>query len=296
MMTNGDLVGLDEGDRFPGAYVVGFGGLQELQRSGQDGSLTELGTRELVAPFASVTKLVTSLAVMVAVQEEIMALSEPVGPFSFTVADLLGHASGLAPDGDPGNLDGCFMAPPQSRRIYSNLGYELLALLLESASQMPFAHYATEAVLRPLGMAGARYEAHHLLPGGRGGATGLVGSLTDLLALVRGIAFPGILDQALHDLYSRCYLDGLGGVLPGFGLMENNRWGLGPEIAGTKSPHWSCSESDPTTYGHFGRSGSLVWVDPVAEIFLVSLSEVPFGSWAVSLWPTLARQAYRQYQ
>ena len=36
-----------------------------------------------------------------------------------------------------------------------------------------------------------------------------------------------------------------------------------PEIRGTKAPHWSAPWSSPETFGHFGRSGTLLWVDPV---------------------------------
>ncbi|MCA1682587.1 MAG: beta-lactamase family protein, partial [Actinobacteria bacterium] len=51
------------------------------------------------SPWASVTKLATALATLVAVEEEVVALDEPAGPPGATVRHLLAHASGLAFDG-----------------------------------------------------------------------------------------------------------------------------------------------------------------------------------------------------
>ena len=58
-------------------------------------------------PWASVTKVLTALAVWVAVEEGTVAWDDPAGPLGATmVAHLLAHASGLAPDGDT------VLAPP----------------------------------------------------------------------------------------------------------------------------------------------------------------------------------------
>ena len=37
----------------------------------------------------------------------------------------------------------------------------------------------------------------------------------------------------------------LAGVLPGFGYHNPNDWGLGPEIRGTKAPHWTGHGKNP---------------------------------------------------
>ncbi len=71
-------------------------------------------------PWASVTKLLTALTVLMAVEEEIVTLDEPAGPPGATVRHLLAHASGLPPDGDRP------IARPGERRIYSNAGFEQL--------------------------------------------------------------------------------------------------------------------------------------------------------------------------
>jgi CubicO group peptidase (beta-lactamase class C family) len=81
---------------------------------------------------------------------------------------------------------------------------------------------------------------------------------------------------------------GLVGVLPGFGRQEPNDWGLGFELRDAKSPHWTGSRNSPATFGHFGRSGTFLWVDPDAGLALACLTDLAFGDWASDAWPRLA--------
>ena len=79
------------------------------------------GARNELVRWASVTKLVTTLAALIAAEEGVIDLDEPAGPEGSTVRHLLAHASGLpfepgAPAGRPGQ-----------RRVYSNVGFETLA-------------------------------------------------------------------------------------------------------------------------------------------------------------------------
>ncbi len=69
---------------------------------------------------------------------------------------------------------------------------------------------------------------------------------------------------------------GLTGVLPGFGVQRPNDWGLGFEISDGKSPHWTGSANSGRTYGHFGQSGTFLWVDPDADLALVVLDRPRF--------------------
>jgi CubicO group peptidase (beta-lactamase class C family) len=80
----------------------------------------------------------------------------------------------------------------------------------------------------------------------------------------------------------------LGGVLPGFGPFDHNCWGLGPEIKGAKNPHWTGRLNSSSTFGHFGRSGTMLWIDPVARSALIALADEPFGAWSVEHWPVLS--------
>lgn len=227
-------------------------------------------------PWASVTKLCTALAVLVATEELTVSLDEPAGPPGATVAHLLAHASGLGPDG------GAVLAPPGRRRIYSNAGFELLGQLVAERSQIPFPDYLREAVLEPLGMAGAA------LPPGRSAASGLVGTLGDLLALGRELLSPTVVGADTLARATSVAFPGLGGVLPGFGSEDPCDWGLGFEIRDAKSPHWTGTANSPATFGHFGQAGGFLWVDPRAAAACAVLSDRPFGPWAVVAWPVLS--------
>jgi CubicO group peptidase (beta-lactamase class C family) len=81
---------------------------------------------------------------------------------------------------------------------------------------------------------------------------------------------------------------GLRGVLPGFGRQEPNDWGLGFELRDDKAPHWTGSRNSPRTFGHFGASGTFLWIDPDAELACACLTDLEFGPWAANAWPRLA--------
>jgi CubicO group peptidase (beta-lactamase class C family) len=78
---------------------------------------------------------------------------------------------------------------------------------------------------------------------------------------------------------------GLAGVLPGFGYQASNDWGLGFELRDHKDPHWTGKQSSPRTFGHFGQSGTFLWVDPAAGVASVALTDRAFGQWAIDTWP-----------
>ncbi len=222
------------------------------------------------------TKLVTALAVLVAVEEGTMDLDEPAGPPGSTVRHLLAHASGLGPESRSA------LSAPGTRRIYSNAGYEWLAELLAEHSGMAFWSYVGDGVLGPLGLSGTVR-----LDGGSP-ASGLAGPLCDLLGLAAELAAPTLISAATHELATSVAFPGLAGVLPGFGRFDPCDWGLGVEIRGAKDPHWTGRHNSPATFGHFGQSGSFVWIDPVAGLACAGLADRPFGPWAAEAWPQLA--------
>ncbi|MGA8725408.1 MAG: serine hydrolase domain-containing protein [Acidimicrobiales bacterium] len=228
--------------------------------------------------WASVTKLATSLAALVAVEEETVSLDEPAGPPGSTLRHLLAHASGLGPEPGPA------VAPPGTTRIYSNAGYEVLAEFLEARAGIPFAEYLSVGVLDPLGMSNTVLDP----PSAAGAAAGLAGPLVDLLALGCELLAPTLVSADSHREAVTVQFEGLAGVLPGFGRYAPCDWGLGPEIRDDKRPHWTGSANAPSTFGHFGRSGSFLWVDPVAGVVCAGLSSRPFGPWAARAWPALA--------
>ena len=99
------------------------------------------GPTDQVLPWASVTKPVVAMVVLVAAEEGILDLDEPAGPEGSTVRHLLAHASGLPFDGDKP------IGRPGQRRIYSNTGFEVLAEFLAERGEMGFAEYLQAAVL-----------------------------------------------------------------------------------------------------------------------------------------------------
>jgi CubicO group peptidase (beta-lactamase class C family) len=231
------------------------------------------GARKRVFRWASVTKLVTALAALVAAEEGTIDLDEPAGPEGSTVRHLLAHASGLpfeagGPIGRPGR-----------RRIYSNPGFEVLADHIAARAELPFADYLDAAVLRPLGMAAELRGSP---------ASELHGTLEDLLALACELQAPRLVARETLEEATTVQFPGLSGVLPDLGRMDPNDWGLGFELRDAKSPHWTGSRNSPRTFGHFGGSGTFLWVDPDAGLALGCLTDRDFGPWALEAWPRLS--------
>jgi CubicO group peptidase (beta-lactamase class C family) len=237
----------------------------------RDGLVAERGSRDAALPWASVTKLVTAWTSLIAVDRGLVALDDPAGPPGSTVRHLLAHASGLAFD------DATVVSPPARTRIYSNTGYDALASAVEARAARPFGVLMREWVLEPLGMTGARLAGKP--------SQGLVGTLRDLQALAFELLAPRLVIPHTAATATTVAFPGLRGVLPGFGQQAANDWGLGPEIRGTKTPHWTGTGNSPATYGHFGGSGTFVWIDPRAGLALVALTDRTFGAWAIEAWP-----------
>ena len=81
---------------------------------------------------------------------------------------------------------------------------------------------------------------------------------------------------------------GLAGVLPDFGRFDPLDWGLGFELRDGKHPHWTGSRNSPRTFGHFGGSGTFLWVDPEVDLALGVLTDREFDAWAKEAWPKLS--------
>jgi CubicO group peptidase (beta-lactamase class C family) len=232
------------------------------------GSHGDLGR---VFPLASVTKLITAHAALVALTEGVAELDDPAGPPGATIRHLLAHASGVAFDSD------LVVAQPGKRRIYSNAGFEILANTLAKWSGIAFVEYVTDGVLSPLGMGSTRLVGSP--------AAGIESTVADLARYSAELQRPTLVDPTTMAEACRVVFPGLRGVLPGFGRQEPNDWGLGFEIRGHKTPHWTGSASSPETFGHFGQSGTFLWVDPRARAACVVLTDRGFGPWAIEAWP-----------
>ena len=230
------------------------------------------GDEGLELAWASVTKLLTAYAALIAAEEGVLSLDDPAGPEGATIRHLLAHASGLGPDGE-------VLTAPGRMRIYSNEGFNMLAAALAERAEMPFEEYLPEAVLRPLGLSAE-------LRGDAG--AGLVGTLADLLVFGRELLAPSLVAAETLDEATSVQFPGLRGVLPGFGRQDPNDWGLGFELKDAKSPHWTATRNSPSTFGHFGSkrgSATFLWVDLEAGLACAALADVDFGDWAREAWP-----------
>ncbi len=230
-------------------------------------------------PFrlASLSKMMTAWAVLVAVEDGSIALDAPVGQPGCTLRHLLAHAGGYPFEGaEP-------VSPPERRRIYSNTGIELAAGATQAACGITFGEYLAEAVFEPLGMAATELRGSP--------AHGVYSTVADVARFLAELQRPALLAPATAaEAVSRQYPD-LAGIVPGVGRFDPCPWGLGVEIRGEKSPHWTGHTNSPATYGHFGGAGTMTWVDPAAGCGLVALTDRAFDAWSIEAmraWPALS--------
>jgi CubicO group peptidase (beta-lactamase class C family) len=240
---------------------------------GPDGVRATHGAADRDFRWASLTKPAVALASLVAAEEGVVDLDETAGPQGSTVRHLLAHASGLPFEGDAP------IAEPGKRRIYSNTGFERLAAHVETSAEMPFPQYVHAAVFEPLGMSAE-------LRGSAG--AGVHGTLDDASRLALELLRPTLIASETLAEATTVQFPGLSGVIPGIGRQDPNDWGLGLELKDAKVPHWTGARNSPRTFGHFGGSGTFLWVDPEADLALVTLSDRDFGDWALEAWPRLA--------
>lgn len=267
--------------QFPFSVSVALFSYESASLPGSCQLLGSWGDQDKVYPWMSVTKLVTSRTILGAVENGVLDLSEPLQPLPgiseprpVNVADLLSHRSGL----DHEKRE--FTRSPRSHRVYSNSGYEILGELLSQRSGIPFTVWTQEMVLSPLGIKRQLLESP---------AWGMHGSLRELLAFAFEAACPRFLSPKLFAAWSRSDGMQLPGVVPGYGYHRDNAWGLGCEIRAAKDPHWTLPDSSDQTYGHFGQSGSFLWIDPSSRLGAVFLGQKPFGALHKQLWPQLNR-------
>ncbi|MCS0638245.1 beta-lactamase family protein [Streptomyces sp. LP05-1] len=222
-------------------------------------------------PLASVTKPLAAYAALIAYEEGAVELDEPAGPEGSTVRHLLAHTSGLAFDEHRAT------AGPGTRRLYSNAGFEVLGDHIAKATDIPFGEYLRQAVLEPLGMTATSLTGSP--------AKDAVSTVDDLARFAAEVQAPRLLDPRTVLEAMSVVHPGLSGVLPGYGHRKPNDWGLGFEIRDGKSPHWTGTGSSPRTFGHFGQSGTFLWIDPDAGAACVALTDRAFGPWAIEAWP-----------
>ena len=246
-----------------------------------DQTIAVQGDPHAVLALASVSKPLTAWGVLIAVERGLVDLDEAAGPEGSTLLNLLDHTSGLPFEGDQPQ------AAPGARRIYSNSGFDALAAHVSDAVGAEFSEWLTREVIVPLGMAETEVT-------GRPSA-GYRASIADLLAFGREVLRPALVPAALRDLALTVSRSDLRGVVPGYGSFDDNQWGLGFELKGTKSPHWLGDAFPPETAGHFGGQGSFFFVDRSRDLAAAFLSGVAFGDEHKRIWPSLTEEIVARY-
>lgn len=248
-----------------------------------DGDVTVHGDRDRMFELASVSKLITALSALVSVEEGAFGLDDTVsdvcteygttvdGPADATVRELLSHASGV------GMQSRDRERPARDRRIYSSAGFEILADLI-SATGIPFDDYTREAVCVPLGISGEDLD----LSGSPG--HGFSATLGALITLSGEFLRPTVISSRTWDDALSPQFPDLDGIVPGYGRQSPCPWGLGFEIHGTKQPHWLSASMPEDVAGHFGQSGTFLWIHRSTGRAAVALTDRAFGSWAKDLW------------
>jgi CubicO group peptidase (beta-lactamase class C family) len=237
-----------------------------------EGRVSMRGDATQAVSLASVSKPVTALATLVAAEEGVVDLDEPAGPPGSTVRHLLAHTSGLPFEGTTP------ISRPGQRRIYSNEAFRVLSVHLAGSAEMEFRDYVRQAVCEPLEIG--------LDPTGDP-ASGMHASLADVLAIGRELLSPRLVADETGDEMTSVQFPGLPGVLPDHGRFDPLDWGLGVQL-NTRPPSWMGTRASARTFGHFGGTGTFLWVDPDARVVCAALTTREFGEWAKEAWPRFA--------
>jgi CubicO group peptidase (beta-lactamase class C family) len=174
--------------------------------------------------------------------------------------------------------------------MYSNSGFSLAAQAVEAATDIPFAEYLDEAVFQPLDMTSS------VLRGSA--AYGVRSNLADTCRFVTEVVRPQLIHAATAGEAQHAQYPALGGIVPDVGRYERCPWGLGFEVRGDKQPHWTGTTNSPRTFGHFGGSGTMFWIDPAHDVALVALADRNFDEWsdsALRVWPELSDAVVAEY-
>ncbi|MFK8023877.1 MAG: serine hydrolase domain-containing protein [Ilumatobacter sp.] len=247
----------------------------------------QVGSTSTPFRLASIGKPIVAWACLVGVEEGIVSLDDVVGPddgHRRTLRHLLSHAGGY------GFNAGDSITAPERRRMYGNHGIEVAATHLARAAAMPFDEYLDLGVLQPLGMRPTHVRGSP--------AYELWSTVDDMVAFLAETQDPQLITADTAASAVRPHFPTLGGIVPGVGRFETCPWGLGFEVRGDKSPHWTGDRNSAATYGHFGGAGTMMWSDPVPSLSLVALTDRAFDEWsteALRLWPAMSNAVLDQF-
>src|SRR5437667_10441210 len=302
---------------YPGASVVvgrkgaavfekGFGKLSWSESS------TAVDAQRTIYDVASLTKVVgTTTAIMILFDKKKIGLDDPVVNYiptfgggdkdKVTIRQLLTHTSGLPAGRDiwriaqtPLEARALVLSTPLEGRpvaqyIYSDLGADVLGLLVEVVAGEPLDKFLTRRVFEPLGMNETMFRPadslrYRIAPTEVNPPRGypLRGEVHDENAYALGgvAGHAGIFSTAADlSVFAQMMLNG--GEFQGKRLIADSTVALFTRrAAGTRALGWdtcggtgSCGKylSD-RAYGHTGFTGTSLWIDPDREMFVILLT------------------------
>lgn len=300
----------------PGAVLlVGHNGRVIYRKAFGERSLEPIRrpmTTDTIFDLASLTKVVaTTIAVMQLVEQGKVRLNDPVvkyipefgqnGKEDITVRDLLTHYSGLPPGLDLGHpwngrdtgysmaFAATPIAPPETRFIYSDVGFIVLGALVEHVSGKPLDEYCEQNIFSQLGMVHTRFhpptewlseiaptqydENHHMLHGvvhdptvrrmdGVGGQAGLFSTADDLAKFAQAVLDGDkILSPLSIEKMTTPQQPANATTLHGFG------WDIDTPFSSNRG------ELLPVgSFGHTGFTGTSLWIDPTTQTYIILLT------------------------
>ena len=308
--------GIDAGG-YPGASVVvgrngaivwekGFG------RLGWTADSPAVTADSTIYDLASLTKVVgTTTGAMILYDEGKLRLDERVTTYLpafsggmkdlVTVRELLEHRSGLPAGRDiwrhahtPAEarqlvLDTPLEYRPDHGQIYSDLGADVLGMVIEAISGQPLDQFLADRVFTPLGMHDTEFRpadslVYRIAPtevspprgypldgevhdenayalGGVAGHAGLFGTASDLAVFAQMMLNNGIYDGVRIVSDSAVRL---------FTARASGDRALGWEVA--DGEHGAGNYLSSSAYGHTGFTGTSIWIDPERDMFVILLT------------------------
>ena len=308
--------GIKEGG-YPGAAVVvgrkgaavwekGFG---TLSWAGTSGSVNPA---ETIYDLASLTKVVgTTTALMILFDEGRIDLEAPVAKYlpafagghkdSVTVRHLLTHRSGLPAGRDLWRtarnpqearlmvIDAPLTCKPGSCYIYSDLGADILGMIVETVSGQGLDEFLAARVFAPLGMTDTFFRPADSLRG-RVAPTEVMpprgyplkGEVHDENAYaLGGVAGHAGLFSTATDLSVFAQMMINGGTYGDVRIVADSTVALfTTRAAGSRALGWDTADGDGgagryltgRAYGHTGYTGTSLWIDPDREMFVILLT------------------------
>jgi len=225
------------------------------------------------------------------------------GKGKITVEQLLTHQGGLLPDNALADYrDGPAKAweriwalglqrPPGEKFVYTDVGFLVLGELVRRTTGQDIARFARENIYRPLGMRETGYLPDEKLraraaPTEKRDGRWLRGVVHDpRAALLGGVAGHAGLFSTARDLarYATAMLRGAGGGAAGMmshqAVVEMIRpRAIGDRIRGLGwdiRSQYSSNRGDlfsPRAFGHGGFTGTVFWIDPELNLFVIFLA------------------------